>query len=47
MTTLHIRQEAAGKKRHRIRLTVKRPGVTDIEAEATIIFTYCHRTLLR
>jgi len=47
MTTLHIRQEAVGKKRHRIRLTVKRPGVTDIEAEATITFTYYWRTLLR
>lgn len=35
----------AGK--HNIRLTVKRPGVTDIEAGATITFTYCHRTLLR
>lgn len=36
MTTLHIRQEAAGKKKHRIRLILKRPGVADIEAEAAI-----------
>ena len=25
MTTLHIRQEAAGKKKHKIRLKLKRP----------------------
>jgi hypothetical protein len=36
---LRIRQEAAGKKKHRIRLTLKRPRVPDIEAEATIAFT--------
>jgi hypothetical protein len=36
---------SAGK--HSIRLTVKRPRVPDIEAGATITFTYCHRTLLR
>ena len=47
MTTLHIRQEAAGKQRHRIRLTVKRPGVTGIEAEATITFTSYRRTPLQ
>jgi hypothetical protein len=35
MTTLHIRQEAAGKK-HKIRLILKRSGQPDIEAEATI-----------
>ena len=45
MTTLHIRQETAGK--HRIRLTVKRPGQADIDAEATITFTCYWRTLLR
>jgi len=39
MTTLHIRQEAAGKTKHRIRLTLRRPGVADIEGEATIAFT--------
>jgi tetratricopeptide (TPR) repeat protein len=37
--TLHIRQEAAGKKKHRIRLSLKCPGVADVEAEATIAFT--------
>jgi hypothetical protein len=47
MTTLHIRQETDSKKRHRIQLTVKRPGVTDIEAKATITFAYYRRTLLR
>ena len=47
MTTLHIRQEAAGKKRHRIRLTVKCLVVTDIETGATTTFSHCHRTLLR
>jgi hypothetical protein len=36
--TLRIRQEAAGKKKHRIRLTLKRPGLADIEAEASIAF---------
>ena len=47
MTTLHIRRETAGKKKHSIRLTMKRPGVTDIEAVATITFMYYWRTLLR
>lgn len=45
MTTLHIRQEATGK--HGIQPAVKRPGVTDIEPEATIMFTYYRKTLLR
>lgn len=39
MTILHIRQEAAGKTKHRVRLTLKRHGGADIEAEATIAFT--------
>lgn len=47
MTTLHIRQEADGKEKHRIRLTVKRPGVPDLGAEATLTFTHDRRTLLR
>ena len=38
MMTLHIRQEATGKTKHKIRLTLKRKGVADIEAEATISF---------
>jgi hypothetical protein len=46
MTTLRIRQEAAGEKKHRIRLPVKRPGVTNIEAETTITITSNRRTLL-
>jgi hypothetical protein len=33
--------------KYNIRLTVKRPGVTDIDDGATITFTYGHRTLLR
>ena len=37
MTTLHIRQEAAGKK-HKIRLTLTRPSQPDIEGDATIAF---------
>ena len=44
-TPPHIRQEAAGKQKHRIRLTVRRSGVTDIESEATIAFTHYWRTL--
>jgi hypothetical protein len=38
LPTLQIRQEAAGKTKHRIRLTLKRPRQADIEAEATIAF---------
>lgn len=37
-TTLHIRQKAAGKGKHDIRLALKRPGQPDLEAEATIKF---------
>ncbi|MEW6664605.1 MAG: CHAT domain-containing protein [Thermodesulfobacteriota bacterium] len=38
-TTLHIRQRSAGKSKHLIRLTLKRPGQPALEAEATIKFT--------
>jgi hypothetical protein len=31
VTTLRIRQEAAGKKKHRIRLTLRRPGQADTD----------------
>ena len=37
--TLHIRQRAAGNGQHAIRLTLKRPGRPDLEAEATIAFS--------
>ena len=37
-TTLQIRQKAAGKGKHDIRLALKRPGQPDLEAEATIKF---------
>ncbi len=32
--TLHIGQTAAGKGKHAIRLTLRRPGQPDLEAEA-------------
>lgn len=38
MTTLHIRQNAAGKGKHDIRLTLERPGQPDLEAKAKIEF---------
>ena len=41
-----IPQEAARRKRHRIRLDVKRKGVTGIEPEASITFMYSRRALL-
>lgn len=47
MTSLHIGQKATDNKRHTIRLTVRRPGVTDIKAEATFTLTYYRRTLLQ
>ena len=37
--TLHIRQRAAGKGKHAIRLTLRRPGPADLAAEATIEFS--------
>ena len=37
--TLHIRQRAAGNGQHAIRLTLKRPGRPELEAEATIAFS--------
>ncbi len=37
--TLHIRQRAAGKGKHAIRLTLRRPGQPDLESEATIKFS--------
>ncbi len=37
--TLHIRQTPAGKGKHAIRLTLRRPGQPDLEAEATIKFS--------
>ena len=36
--TLHIRQLAAGKGKHAIQLSLRRPGQPDLEAEATIKF---------
>ena len=41
--TLHIRQSAAGKGKHAIRLTLKRPGQPDVEAEAKISFALTPR----
>ena len=38
-TILHIRQTAAGKGKHAIRLTLRRPGQPDREGEATIAFS--------
>jgi tetratricopeptide (TPR) repeat protein len=37
--TLHIRQSPAGKGKHAIRLTLRRPGQPDLEGEATIKFS--------
>jgi len=37
-TTLHIRQTAAGKGKHAIRLTLRRAGQPDLEGEAAIRF---------
>lgn len=37
--TLQIRQKCAGEGKHTIRLTLKRPGQPDLEAEADIRFT--------
>jgi len=34
--TLHIRQSPAGKGKHAIRLTLRRPGQPDLEGEVTI-----------
>lgn len=36
---LHIRQSPAGKGKHAIRLTLRRPGQPDLEGEATIKFS--------
>lgn len=38
-TTLKIRQTPAGQGRHAIRLTLRRPGLPDLEGEATIEFS--------
>lgn len=38
-STLHIRQEPAGEGKHHIRLTLRRPGQPDLEAEANIAFS--------
>ena len=38
-TTLHIRQTPAGKGKHAILLTLRRPGQPDLEDEATIKFS--------
>jgi len=38
-TTLYIRQTSAGKGKHAILLTLRRPGQPDLEGEATIKFS--------
>lgn len=38
--TLHIRQTAAGQGQHAIRLTLRRPGLPDLEGEATVEFSH-------